>query len=162
MRKCIKSENVKFKVSYVAYALIAAVAASATLTAHAATRNWIHGEEGVANTPESPYTIQNLANWDGSGATLNDDLYLSVTERTYIQSTNASVRLCISFCPNSGEFVFTGPLWNNALKADTVANSTVSILKNRAIGHSRVALVCKSALPTTQPSCSRMNQETLM
>ena len=70
MRKCIKSESVKFKVSHVVYALIAAVAASATLTVHAATatRNWIGGEEGVANTPESPYTIQNLANWSGSGA----------------------------------------------------------------------------------------------
>ena len=38
-------------------ALLAAVAASATLTAHAADRNWIGLEEGVANTPESPYTI---------------------------------------------------------------------------------------------------------
>ena len=110
-------------------ALLAAVAASATLTLHAADRNWIGLEEGVANTPESPYTLQDLANWSGSGATLNDDLYLSVTERTYIQSTNDTVRLCNSFCPNSGEFVFTGPLWNNTLKADTVANSTVSILK---------------------------------
>ena len=63
---------------------VAAVAASAALTVHAANRNWIGGEEGVANTPESPYAIQNLANWDGSGATGSDDLYLSATERTYI------------------------------------------------------------------------------
>ena len=129
MSKHIKSENVKFKVSHVAYALIAAVAASATLTAHAATRNWIHGEEGVANTPESPYTIQDLANWSGSGDTRNDGLYLSVTERTYIQSTNDTVRLGNSFCPNSGEFVFTGSMLNFQLKAGYVADSTVSILK---------------------------------
>ena len=113
MSKCVKSENVKFKVSNVVYALIAAVAASATLTVHAADRNWIGGEEGVANTPESPYTIQDLANWDGSGDTRSDALYLSVTERTYIQSTQGnsdSERLGNNFSPYSGEFVFTGPL----------------------------------------------------
>ena len=63
-------------------ALLAAVVASASLTVHAddpVVRNWIGGEEGVANTPESPYTIQNLANWDGSGTIgygYHNNLYL--------------------------------------------------------------------------------------
>ena len=92
MRKHIKSENVKFKVSHVVYALIAAIAASAALTVHAADRNWIGGEKATS-TEESPYDIWNLANWDGSGATSSDTLFLSVTERTYIHSTNGTARL---------------------------------------------------------------------
>jgi len=117
---------------------IAAVAASASLTVHAddpVVRNWIGGEEGVANTPESPYTIQNLANWDGSGTIgygYHNNLYLSVAERTYINSTQGDTdrkRLGDYFCPNSGEFVFTGPLWNLGLFAGNVADSTVSIVK---------------------------------
>ena len=114
-------------------AAFASIAFSVALTAHAAEiRNWIGKEEGVANTPESPYTIQDLANWDGEGATRNYDLHLSVTERTYIHSTKGSSdsdRLGHAFYPNSGEFVFTGPLRNLVLKAGGVANSTVSILK---------------------------------
>ena len=118
-------------------ALLAAVAASATLTVHAATatRNWIHGEEGVANTPESPYTIQNLANWDGSGAIgdgHDNDLHLSVTERTYIKSTqgeSSAERLGNGLFLDSGEFVFTGPLWNYAFRPGA-ADSTVVISKN--------------------------------
>ena len=145
-------------------AVFASVVFGVALTANAANRNWIGGQPDVANTPESPYTIQDLANWDGSGATSSDALFLSVTERTYIQSTNDTVRLGNSFCPNSGEFVFTGSMLNFQLKAGYVADSTVSILKNRAIGHSRLPLVGvrKSALPPIQPSCSRMNLETFM
>ena len=112
-----------------ACAVFASVAFGAALTANAANRNWIGGQPDVANTPESPYTIQDLANWDGSGDTIDYDLYLSVTERTYIQSTNASVRLGTSFCPNSGDFVFTGPLKFYSFKPGNVENSTVSILK---------------------------------
>ena len=49
--------------SHVAYALIAAVAASATLTAKAVdTFDWTGGQTGVANTEESPYDIWNAAN----------------------------------------------------------------------------------------------------
>ena len=107
----------------------ASIAFGMALTANAANRNWIGGQPGVANTPESPYTIQDLANWDGSGATSSDALSLSVTERTYIQSTNDTVRLGNAFCPNSGEFVFTGSMLNFQLKAGYVADSTVSILK---------------------------------
>ena len=107
----------------------ASIAFGMALTVHAADRNWIGGQLGVANTPESPYTIQDLANWDGSGATSSDALSLSVTERTYIQSTNDTVLLGNDFRPNSGEFVFTGALWSKTLKAGYVANSTVSILK---------------------------------
>ena len=115
-------------------AAFASIAFSVALTVHAAEiRNWIGKEEGVANTPESPYTIQDLANWDGSGETRSDALFLSVTERTYINSTQGnsdSERLGNNFSPYSGEFVFTGPLWNLMLKAGSVTNSTVSILKS--------------------------------
>ena len=110
-------------------AVFASVVFGVALTANAANRNWIGGQTGVANTPESPYTIQDLANWDGSGATSSDALCLAVTEKTYIQSTNDTVRLGNAFCPNSGEFVFTGSLLNLQLKAGYVADSTVSILK---------------------------------
>ena len=121
-----------FMVSKVATscAVFASVAFGVALTANAAdNRNWIGGQPDVDNTPESPYTIQDLANWDGEGDTRNDSLYLSVTERTYIQSTNDTKRLGNSFCLNSGEFVFTGSMLNFQLKAGYVADSTVSILK---------------------------------
>jgi len=117
---------------------MAAVAVSTTLTLHAddpAIRNWIGKEQGVANTAESPYTIQNLANWDGEGNIgygCQNHLYLSVPERTYINSTKGETdrdRFGNDFCPNSGEFVFTGPLWNLCLKEGNVADSTVSIVK---------------------------------
>ena len=124
-------KKMNFMISKVATscAVFASVVFGVALTANAADRNWIGGQPDVANTPESPYTIQDLANWDGSGDTRNDSLYLSVTEKTYIQSTNDTVRLGNAFCPNSGEFVFTGSMLNFQLKAGYVADSTVSILK---------------------------------
>ena len=130
MSKYIKSESVKFKVSYVAYALIAAVAASASLTAKAADPLYWTGGEKATSTEESPYDIWNDANWGGEGNTSNYDLFLSVTERTYIHSTNGTARVGSSLCPCSGEFVFTGPLLNYALKAGNVTNSVVSIKKS--------------------------------
>ena len=101
----------------------------ATLTVHAADPLYWTGSEKATSTAESPYDIWNAANWGYSGTTSSYDLYLSVTERTYIQSTNGTTRVGSSLCPYSGEFVFTGPLLNYALKAGNVTNSTVSILK---------------------------------
>ena len=129
MSKYIKSENVKFKVSNVVYALIAAVAASATLTVHAADPLYWTGGEKATSTAESPYNIWASENWGGTKPNGSYDLHLSVTERTYIHSTNGTARLGNAFYPNSGEFVFTGPLRNFVLKAGGVENSTVSILK---------------------------------
>ena len=108
---------------------MAAVAASATLTVHAATPLYWTGGEKATSTAESPYNIWASENWGGTKPNGSYDLHLSVTERTYIHSTNGAARLGNAFYPNSGEFVFTGPLQNLVLKAGGVANSTVSILK---------------------------------
>ena len=130
MSKCIKSENVKFKVSHVAYALIAAVAASASLSAHAeerTTRNWTGG----TGTADAPKDLWDTANWDGEGNfgqgnTVN--CFLSVTDKTYLNSANSS-RFCCDLVPNAGDFVFTGPLQFYSFKPGSVENSTVSVLK---------------------------------
>lgn len=127
-----KGEKLNFSsyLSRVVYALIAAVAASATLTVHAADRlDWTGGEK-TTSTAESPYNIWDPANWGGEGNTSNYDLYLSVTEKTYIHSTNDTAQVGSSLCPYSGDFVFTGPMLNFALKAGNVTNSTVSIKKS--------------------------------
>ena len=128
MSKYIKSENVKFKVSHVAYALIAAVAASATLTANAnTTRNWIGG----TGTADAPMNLWDYANWNGEGnfGTGNTvDCLLSVTDTTYLNSASGN-RLCCDLLPNSGDFVFTGPLQFYSFKPGSVENSTVSVLK---------------------------------
>ena len=120
-----------FMISKVA-ASCAAFASSvfvATLTVHAADRlDWTGGEKETS-TAESPYNIWAPENWGGTKPNGSYDLHLSVTERTYIHSTNGAARLGSGLFPNSGEFVFTGPLWNFVLKAGGVANSTVSILK---------------------------------
>ena len=136
MSKYIKSENVKFKVSYVAYALIAVVAASATLTANAnTTRNWIGG----TGTADAPKNLWDYANWDGEGDFYNGntvDCFLSVTDTTYLNSANGANRFCCDLVPNSGDFVFMGLLQFYCLKQGSVENSTVSIVKKRAIGQS--------------------------
>ena len=120
-----------FMISKVA-ASCAAFASSvfvATLTVHAADRlDWTGGEKETS-TAESPYNIWAPENWGGTKPNGSYDLHLSVTERTYIHSTNGAARLGNAFYPNSGEFVFTGPLLNLVLKAGGIANSTVSILK---------------------------------
>ena len=63
--------------------LAAAFAATATLTANAAT--WTGGQTGVGNTESSPYDIRNTDNWDGSIGSGNQ-LYLTVSGKTYINS----------------------------------------------------------------------------
>ena len=129
-RYIVKSESVKFKVSHVtyAYALIAAVAASATFTVHAnTTRNWIGG----TGTADAPMNIWDYANWDGTGdfGTGNSvDCFLSVTDTTYLNSPN-TWRFCCDLVPNAGDFVFTGPLQFYSFKPGSAENSTVSVLK---------------------------------
>ena len=130
MRKHIKGESVKFKVSNVVYALIAAVAASAAFTVHAAertTRNWTGG----TGTADAPKDLWDYENWDGEGNfgqgnTVN--CFLSVTDKTYLNSANSS-RFCCDLVPNAGDFVFTGPLQFYSFKPGSVENSTVSVLK---------------------------------
>ena len=115
-------------------AVFASVAFVATLTVHAAdVFNWTGGQTGAANTEESPYNIWNAANWDATdwGETVptgDKYLHLSVQKKTYINSTSGN-RIGNDFCPNSGDFVFTGPLKFYSFKPGSVANSTVSILK---------------------------------
>ena len=60
MSKYIKSESVKFKVSHVACALIAAVAASATLTVHAATPLYWTGGEKATSTEECEKYVNHI------------------------------------------------------------------------------------------------------
>ena len=126
MSKYIKSENLK--VSHVVYALIAAVAASATLTANAnSTRNWIGG----TGTADEPKNLWDYANWDGEGnfGTGNTvDCHLAVMDTTYLNSPN-TWRFCCDLVPNAGDFVFTGPLQFYSFKPGSVENSTVSIVK---------------------------------
>ena len=118
MRKYIKS-----------YALIAAVAATATFTANAnTTRNWIGG----TGTADAPKNLWDYANWDGEGNFYDGntvDCYLSVTDTTYLNSANGGNRFCCDLVPNAGDFVFTGPLKFYSFKPGRVANSTVSIVK---------------------------------
>ena len=104
--------------------LAAAFAATATLTANAV--DWTGGQTGVGNTESSPYNIWDSANWSGALGYWNS-MYLTVSGKTYIQSGNGS-NIGADFCPNSGDFVFMGPLKFLALKAGA-ANSTVSITK---------------------------------
>ena len=110
------------------YALIAAVAACATLAANAnTTRNWIGG----TGTADAPKDLWDYANWDGEGdfGTGNTvDCFLSVTDTTYLDSKN-TYRFCCDLVPNAGDFVFTGPLQFYSFKPGSVENSTVSILK---------------------------------
>lgn len=110
-------------------AVFASVVFGVALTVHAADPLYWTGGEKATSTAESPYNIWASENWGGTKPNGSYDLHLSVTERTYIHSTNGAARLGNAFYPNSGEFVFTGPLLNLVLKAGGVANSTVSILK---------------------------------
>ena len=107
---------------------MAAFAASATLTAHAnTTRNWIGG----TGTADAPKNLWDYANWNGEGnfGTGNTvDCLLSVTDTTYLNSASGN-RLCCDLLPNSGDFVFTGPLQFYSFKPGSVENSTVSVLK---------------------------------
>ena len=110
-------------------AVFASVVFGVALTVHAAGRlDWTGGEKATS-AAESPYNIWAPENWGGTKPDGSCDLHLSVTERTYIHSTNGAAQLGNAFYPNSGEFVFTGPLLNLVLKAGGGANSTVSILK---------------------------------
>ena len=110
------------------YALIAAVVTCATLAANAnTTRNWIGG----TGTADAPKDLWDYENWDGEGNfgqgnTVN--CFLSVTDKTYLNSANSS-RFCCDLVPNAGDFVFTGPLQFYSFKPGSVENSTVSILK---------------------------------
>ena len=110
------------------HAIIAAVAACATLAANAnTTRNWIGG----TGTADAPKDLWDYANWDGEGdfGTGNTvDCFLSVTDTTYLDSKN-TYRFCCDLVPNAGDFVFTGPLQFYSFKPGSVENSTVSILK---------------------------------
>ena len=112
----------------VAAIAVAVVAATATITAHAnTTRNWIGG----TGTADAPMDIWDYANWNGTGdfGTGNSvDCFLSVTDTTYLNSPSGS-RLCCDLLPNSGDFVFTGPLQFYSFKPGSVENSTVSVLK---------------------------------
>ena len=120
---CIISKMMTISVAF------ASTAFGMALTANTVdTFNWSGGQTGVANTEESPYDIWNAANWGGTLPSSDKHLNLSVTEKTYIKSENSS-RICNDFCPNSGDFVFMGPLQFHCLKQGSVENSTVSIVK---------------------------------
>ena len=125
-------------ISKVAAACVAfaSIAFGATLTVHAAdVFNWTGGQTGVANTEESPYNIWNAANWDATdwGETVptgDKYLHLSVQKKTYINSTSGN-RIGNDFCPNSGDFVFTGPLKFYSFKPGSVAGQDCGC--NRAL-----------------------------
>ena len=91
------------------------IALCATLTANAnSTRNWIGG----TGTADEPKNLWDYANWDGEGNfgqgnTVN--CFLSVADKTYLNSANSS-RFCCDLVPNSGDFVFMGPLQFYCLK----------------------------------------------
>ena len=106
-----------------------AMAASAAFAADAphTTRNWIGG----TGTADAPMDLWTYANWDGEGnfgVGNTVDCFLSVTDTTYLNSASGS-RLCCDLVPNSGDFVFTGPLQFYSFKPGSVENSTVSIIK---------------------------------
>ena len=106
-----------------------AIAVCAALTVHAATPlNWTGGEKATS-TEESPYDIWNAANWGGTTPSKIYDLYISTNGTTYLNSEDETTQICADLCPNSGDFVFTGPLKFYCLKQGSVANSTVSIAK---------------------------------
>lgn len=128
MGKDIKSENVKFKVSHVAYALIAAVAAFATGGAWAEGVYWKGGSGGTEADPLILNT-SNYTNASGEVRGVPNDLNFSVSSLTYITNTAAiTTRVVNDFNVNSGDFVFLGPIHALAFKNNT-ANATVSIVK---------------------------------
>ena len=88
-------------------------------------RNW--KDTSVGGSEESPYNIWETANWDGSIGSGNH-LNLSVSEKTYFKS-ESDVRIGNDFRPNSGDFVFLGPLTFMCLK-NNIADASVSVLKN--------------------------------
>ena len=129
-KKCNnKSRSVASCFSHVAYALIAAVAASAPLTASAADLFWSGEQTGVENTEESPYNIWDPANWGGTTPSQSYDLKPSVSKRTYLNSANGSDKIANDFRFMSGDFVLTGPLYVNALKVGCEGSATVLITK---------------------------------
>ena len=127
MSKYIKSEV--FKVSRVAYALIAAVAASAALTVHAADPLYWTGGEKATSTAESPYNSWNAANWGGTTPSSSYDLNISNNGTTYLTSADGTTKIGNNVYVNSGDYVFAGPLKFKGLYVCTNKNSAVSILK---------------------------------
>ena len=123
MARTVKSACVK-----AAVIAMAAFAASANLAVQAnTTRNWIGG----TGTADAPMDLWTYANWDGEGnfgVGNTVDCFLSVSDTTYLNSASGS-RLCCDLLPNSGDFVFTGPLQFYSFKPGSVENSTVSVLK---------------------------------
>ncbi|MBO7206389.1 MAG: hypothetical protein J6W10_02115, partial [Kiritimatiellae bacterium] len=99
------------------------IALAAAQTAQADT-NWLSEKDG--GSEESPYNIWETANWDGSIGSGNH-LNLSVSEKTYFKS-ESDVRIGNDFRPNSGDFVFLGPLTFMCLK-NNIADASVSVLK---------------------------------
>ena len=98
-------------------------ALAAARTAQADT-NWLSEKDG--GSEESPYNIWDTANWDGSIGSGNH-LNLSVSKKTYFES-ESNVRIGNDFRPNSGDFVFLGPLTFMCLK-NNIADASVTVLK---------------------------------
>jgi hypothetical protein len=129
MNEYIKSENVKFKVSHVVCALVAAVAASAALTVHAADSLYWTGDEKATSTAESPYNIWAPANWGGTTPGSSYNLDISAEGTTYLNSEDGTTKIGSDIYLNSGNYVFTGPLKFVNLRVCTNENSVASILK---------------------------------
>ncbi len=87
-----------------------------------ANANWIGGSGG---SEAEPYDIWDVANWDGAiGSGL---LYLNVDEKTYFNSTRDE-QIAGDLTPESGEFVFMGPLKFLCFKGGATGK-TASIVK---------------------------------
>ncbi len=107
--------------SAVCFGVFAAALSVVPLSAWA-NANWIGGSGG---SEAEPYDIWDAANWDGAiGSGL---LYLNVDAKTYINSERDE-QIAGDLTPESGEFVFMGPLKFLCFKGGA-ANNTASIVK---------------------------------
>jgi len=107
--------------SAVCLGVFAAAISVAPMSARA-NANWIGGSGG---SEAEPYDIWNAANWDGAiGSGL---LFLNVNSRTYLQSARDE-QIAGDLTPESGDFVFTGPLRFLCFKG-AAAGCAVSIVK---------------------------------
>ena len=107
--------------SAVCLGVFAAAVSVAPMSAHA-NANWIGGSGG---SEAEPYDIWDVANWDGAiGSGL---LYLNVDAKTYINSERDE-QIAGDLTPESGEFVFMGPLKFLCFKGGATGK-TASIVK---------------------------------
>lgn len=108
------------------FAIVVAVATSATLPAWATDRTWVGG----TGTADSPRDINDAANWGGTLDANNDNmLFANESEYTYLTNTHSSdSRTCRVVYFNAGDYSFSGDLTALAVRGGATGKRA-SVLK---------------------------------